>query len=905
MVTSVDYPIHLGLAYLFLGGYVASRIFRALNLPGAVGIIVNGFIFSHFIQLDLLQGRDHLQSLAFFLVLLTAGFEISMDELRLVTFVFAIFPVTLEFLGIAAYAVNMLQYTVVEGLVLGITLCCLGDGLVIPKMVEFKECEDFKDLRLPRLVFNWAPLEASYILTLFGVIQGLAEPAEQETSSLSGLVMTNILRLVATVFFGRCLGYVAARVITKERDHWTLPRAKDVLAKMPLHGYLPMEPQETLLESGCTYGLGDSSEELLFVGREGRMGAVEAYLLILSVALLGFGLGASEGMTIVPMPFSSGSLFQPELLVIVIGACFAFFAERFDEEVAEELLEEHLEELKMEQQKQLEELTAEFEKKIRQAPSKKQEFEETCREEVRQLKDEMDYEQAEVKATSHNPATVEGVMAVVGGVWIFGQLVLFSMLGSKTDVTVFQQVFAVLPIMLVGQCCRLLGVLIATYSTINFRVCDDGGSKLDCKCKANNQQTWRSDALFCFLSTLPRATIQGALGPIPVRDRFFHSDQFRAERTQFIAAAARLYVVVMAVVGSILLDRYGVRALQTITEVVGSSGGCQKSKAEETLNWRRLSMARPSMAFQSEAKGWKAVCPAVACPCPCWEAMEEVKTEATTEMQLPAGPAGDASAPCAAPGSAPSAPSGSGGSGTRRGTIKQNPTMEEDEDDDEEEEGDEAELDGRFSASSLRRGTLKQPEDRTDESLEQIEPIDSTSEQAGNDQAEPTKTLEEAENKVLETTETLEESPRSQPRERGATSDSTPRKDGRNRTVTFGSEEHQELKDIAAKVEETACAEPSAPSNGRPSMAHRPTFRRSSAAGSSGRPSNAPRKMSLWDLEGKQKRSQKHSNASTLSNTTVETEPEEEVYEGGMKWSLAEIRPELRGQLGAAGRRRR
>ena len=35
---------------------------------------MNGFIFSHFIQSDLLSGRDHLQSLAFFLVLLTAGF---------------------------------------------------------------------------------------------------------------------------------------------------------------------------------------------------------------------------------------------------------------------------------------------------------------------------------------------------------------------------------------------------------------------------------------------------------------------------------------------------------------------------------------------------------------------------------------------------------------------------------------------------------------------------------------------------------------------------------------------------------------------------------------------------------------------------------------------------------------
>jgi len=44
---------------------------------------------------------------------------------------------------------------------------------------------------------------------------------------------------------------------------------------------LSAPPQETLLESGCsTYGLGDlgdsESDELLFVGREGRMGAVEA-----------------------------------------------------------------------------------------------------------------------------------------------------------------------------------------------------------------------------------------------------------------------------------------------------------------------------------------------------------------------------------------------------------------------------------------------------------------------------------------------------------------------------------------------------------------------------------------------------------------------------------------------------
>lgn len=55
-----------------------------------------------------------------------------------------------------------------------------------------------------------------------------------------------------------------------------------------------------------------------------------------------------------------------------------------------------------------------------------------------------------------------------------------SPLRFAEDVTVFEQVFSVLPIMVLGKCCRLLGVLIATYSTINFRVCEDGGK---CRCK--------------------------------------------------------------------------------------------------------------------------------------------------------------------------------------------------------------------------------------------------------------------------------------------------------------------------------------------------------------------------------------------------------------------------------------
>ncbi|CAK9056830.1 Uncharacterized protein SCF082_LOCUS30576 [Durusdinium trenchii] len=512
MVMHFEYPIHLGIAYLFLIGYLWSRCFRALNLPGAVGIIVSGFIFSHFIQSDLLQGRDHLQSLAFFLVLLTAGFEISMDELKLETFVFALFPVTLELVGISGYAVGVLEYGWIEGLVLGTTLCCLGDGLVIPKMVELKNDVSFQKLGLPRLVFTWAPLEASYVLTLFGIIQGLAEPAEQEgQGSIVNLVFANIVRLVATLGFGSLMGWVAAYVVVLRRqgpEGWTVSMVFRTLQRVLRREdqERPPEPEED--PQGPTEATG---EDLFFSGSN-----VEAYLLILCVALAGFGLGASEGLTPVPMPFSAGSLFQPELLVIVIGASFAYFAGLYDDEKLEVYRQELLKEGMKEGSEELELLLEEFEER---------------------------------------ESTLEGVMQVVGGVWTFGQLVLFSMLGSKTDLGVFQQIFFVLPIMVVGKLCRLLGVVLATYGTIHRRTC--GPEVHQCECVQVNQRTCWRDAQFCFLSTLPRATIQGALGPIPMRDRFFSSDPLSLERTQFIAASARLYVVIMAIFGSILLDRYG------------------------------------------------------------------------------------------------------------------------------------------------------------------------------------------------------------------------------------------------------------------------------------------------------------------------------------------------------------
>jgi len=386
--------------------------------------MLSGFFFQYFqfFQNDLLFARDEIQELAFFLVLLIAGLEMRVEHLKWHIFVMAILPVAFEIFGIALYAYFVLQHGRVEGLMLGSVLAALGDGLVIPKMQEF--AQSFPKHELPRLVSSWAPVEASFVLTTFGVLAGLASP-ESGTSSIQGIVLANTWRLVATLFCGVVLGAISARVM-----NW--------------------------IKNDRVIGLfsGSSSERLL---------------MLLATTLAAFALGhkRQEGQELVPMGFAPGSTFQPELLVIVTGASFAKLSE---------------------------------------------------------------------------PDILHGLEASLREVWTFGQIFLFSMLGSKITPDLLPQLGQLFPLMLSGLLCRFMGVLLGILLTCSSR---------------ERTQSVLPDTLFCFLCTLPRATIQGALGPKPNKLHFFGASAI----CSFIFTAAQLYILCYSVTGMILLHTIGPKLL--------------------------------------------------------------------------------------------------------------------------------------------------------------------------------------------------------------------------------------------------------------------------------------------------------------------------------------------------------
>jgi len=135
----------------------------------------------------------------------------------------------------------------------------------------------------------------------------------------------------------------------------------------------------------------------------------------------------------------------------------------------------------------------------------------------------------------------------MGGVWVFGQLVLFSMLGSRTSLSIFPELVNVLPIMAVGLMARFAGIVLTVSISLYLNL---SGHPFQ-------RATFIPDVLFCFLSTIPRATIQGALGSVPVSQGFFQQSSNRLHVEAFISVAARLYIFCTSICGMFLLNYFG------------------------------------------------------------------------------------------------------------------------------------------------------------------------------------------------------------------------------------------------------------------------------------------------------------------------------------------------------------
>lgn len=186
-------------------------------------------------------------------------------------------------------------------------------------------------------------------------------------------------------------------------------------------------------------------------------------------------------------------------------------------------------------------------------------------------------------------------------VWVFGSIVLFGMIGSKMTASTFGYIPNILPIIAVGVTARFIGIFSITALTLPLRSCPCA------KCyPANKAMIW-ADAAFYFLCVMAKASVQGALGAVPVQEHFFSYNPAASEVQSFISNAAKLYIMFFAILGMVALELLGPRLLRYSQRRNTDLAACLLladafAKVERVSAERALAEATAALVERSESE---------------------------------------------------------------------------------------------------------------------------------------------------------------------------------------------------------------------------------------------------------------------------------------------------------------
>lgn len=303
-------PFHLSIGCMLIVGWTCGRAADFfLCMPPVIGYIAFGVFFGKVEGHPMHAARSYLVSLAFLLVLMRAGLEIRPQDLNAFTVALGVLPILADGLVVGVVARRLYELSVLEAATFATVVCALGDGIIIPRMMQLAKQSHGASRQIARAVLTAAPIECTCALFAFGSCSemlsfsrssGEEEPPGGEHRAVGGAegvsalsqVSLVIARLIGTLLVATAIAHVFALVLGARR-----------LLAFP------------------------ASKKTLFAGS-----STEELLLTIAAAMVAYGIGA-----VLPMPErlhpagrigggrsgAEGGLVEADLAVVVALFVFA------------------------------------------------------------------------------------------------------------------------------------------------------------------------------------------------------------------------------------------------------------------------------------------------------------------------------------------------------------------------------------------------------------------------------------------------------------------------------------------------------------------------------------------------------------------------------------------------------
>ncbi len=217
------------LAIIILLGLPANKLFEKLKMPGLLGILILGIIIGPYglnlLQQDIINVSNDLRKIALIIILLRAGLGIHKDDLiknGSSALKLSCIPGLIEGFFISLTAVKLLNFSFIEGGILGFIIAAVSPAVVVPSMLKLIENHVGETKGIPTLILAGASIDDVFAITIFSVFLGFYSGTHIN-------IGIKLLSIPISILLGVVAGIIIGLILIKIFDNYHIRDTKKLL----------------------------------------------------------------------------------------------------------------------------------------------------------------------------------------------------------------------------------------------------------------------------------------------------------------------------------------------------------------------------------------------------------------------------------------------------------------------------------------------------------------------------------------------------------------------------------------------------------------------------------------------------------------------------------------------------
>lgn len=206
-------------ALIALLGIIFGRLFERIKLPGLLGMIIIGVLIGPYgfalLSEDMMQASGDLRKIALIVILLRAGLGIEKENIKKVgkpAIKLSFIPGLMEGFTVAFLAMLFLDFTFVQGGILGFIIAAVSPAVIVPAMLDLMDRGLGKEKNIPTLILAGASIDDVFAITIFSAFLGIYGGGEINI----GLKILSIpLSIALGILSGILIGWILIKVFQR------------------------------------------------------------------------------------------------------------------------------------------------------------------------------------------------------------------------------------------------------------------------------------------------------------------------------------------------------------------------------------------------------------------------------------------------------------------------------------------------------------------------------------------------------------------------------------------------------------------------------------------------------------------------------------------------------------------